>query len=155
MVDIIDLKNAADCLPMLARWHQKEWSYLNPGETIEQRKQRMQAYLNKNFIPSTYVARDKSLLGSAAIVENDMTNQTALSPWLASVFVAPEHRKKGIGTKLVRHIMAQAKQQGIKILYLYTPDQYLFYEKLGWQIHSTVQYHGHQVTIMQTFLNDE
>jgi GNAT superfamily N-acetyltransferase len=159
MIEIIDLKQVSDYLATLAQWHQKEWAYLNPGETLEQRMTRMQPYLNQCFIPSTFIARDTTLLGSAAIVENDMSGEPPLSqpltPWLASVFVAPEYRQMGIGTKLVRHVMAQAKQQGVETLYLYTPDKSKFYEKLGWRMNSIEPYHGHQVSIMQATLNKD
>jgi len=155
MLKIHNLKNTPEHLTTLAQWHQKEWSYLNPGESIEQRITRMQHYLNDNFIPSTYIAKDTGLLGSAAIVEKDMETTPQLSPWLASVFVAPAHRQNSVATKLILHIVTQAKNKGIQTLYLYTPDKTDFYQKLGWKNLSTVQYHGHQVTIMQLALNDK
>jgi len=154
-MQILDLKQATEHLSTLALWHQQEWAHLNPGETLKQRTARMQPYLNHEFIPSMFIAQDKTLLGSAAIVENDMAIKTGLSPWLASVFVSPEHRKKGVATELVDHVMTQAKNHGVKTLYLYTPDQSPFYEKQGWQTHSKVQYHGHSVTIMQLTLNKD
>ena len=153
MVEIVDLKDNADYLPTLALWHQGEWSALNPGETIEQRQQRMLPCLNDNFIPSTFVAINKIPLGSAAIVANDMETRLDLSPWLASVFVASEQRHNGIGRKLILHVMDMAKKEGIKILYLFTADKEDYYQKLGWDFHSSVQYHGHEVTIMQVTLN--
>ena len=153
MIEIVDLKNNADYLPTLALWHQGEWSALNPGETIEQRILRMQIHLNDRFIPSTFVAINKTILGSAAIVTNDMETRLDLSPWLASVFVASEHRHNGIGRKLILHVMDLAKKEGINILYLFTTDKEAYYQKLGWNFHSTVQYHGHEVTIMQVTLN--
>lgn len=152
-IEIVDLKVNPDYLPTLALWHQGEWSALNPGETIEQRMQRMQPYLNDRFIPSTFVAINKTLLGSAAIVANDMETRLDLSPWLASVFVASEQRHKGIGRRLILHVMDLAKKEGIKILYLFTTDKEDFYQKLGWNFHSSVQYHDHEVTIMQVTLN--
>jgi GNAT superfamily N-acetyltransferase len=155
MIQILDLKDAPDHLATLALWHQKEWSYLNPGETIEQRMARMQPFLNDNFIPSTFIAKNHTMLGSASIVENDMKTEPQLSPWLASVFVAPEHRKKGIGSSLVLHVMAQARNRKIKTLYLFTPDKENFYLELGWQTNRIAQHHGHQVTIMQTILNSD
>jgi len=57
--------------------------------------------------------------------------------------------------KLVLHIMAQAKNQGIKTLYLFTPDKTAFYKTLGWHTHSLVQYRGHQVSIMQATLDNK
>ena len=153
MVEIINLKDEPEHLTTLARWHQHEWSFLNPGETLEERILRMQPYLNADFIPSTFIAKDKCLLGSAAIVANDMDTRLELTPWLASVFVTPEKRQHGLGSKLVLHVMKQAKREGITTLYLFTPDKQNFYAKLGWITKSIEQYQGHEVTIMQTSLD--
>lgn len=113
----------------------------------------MQPYLNEDFIPSTYIAKDDVLLGSAAIVSRDMETEPQLTPWLASVFVRPEARKQGIGRQLVLHVMKQARKQGIDFLYLYTPDQESFYLKLGWSTIAKREYQGHDVTIMKVKLN--
>jgi N-acetylglutamate synthase-like GNAT family acetyltransferase len=153
MVETINLKDEPEHLATLARWHHHEWSFLNPGETLKDRMLRMQPYLNTDFIPSTFIAKDKSLLGSAAIVMNDMDTRPQLTPWLASVFVTPENRRHGIGSKLVSHVMTQARHQGIDTLYLFTPDKQNFYAKLGWTIKSIEQYQGYEVSIMQTRLD--
>jgi len=152
MFGIKNLTEEPDHLQMLASWHHREWSFLNPAETLEDRIGRMQLYLNTDLIPGTFIAIDGYLLGSAAIVEHDMDNKPSLTPWLASVFVAPEHRLKGVGSKLVLHVMAQAKDHGIRRLYLFTPDKQSFYLKLGWTTMCTERYHGHEVTIMQADL---
>lgn len=155
MIKIRNLKDEPDCLETLATWHHSEWSYLYPGESIKNRIKRMHEYLNSNFIPSTFIAKDNALLGSCAIIEHDMETRLSLTPWLASVFVTPAYRQQGIGSKLVLHIMAQAKKEGISTLYLFTPDNKAFYLKLGWTIMCTEKYHGHQVTVMQAILNNE
>jgi len=153
MFEIFNLKDEPENLEKLASWHQDEWSYLNPGENLAVRITRMQSYLNNEFIPSTFIAKDKTLLGSAAIVSQDMKTEPPLTPWLASVFVRPENRKQGIGRKLVLHVMTQARKEGIDILYLYTPDQVSFYSKLGWSVLDKRQYKGSDVTIMQVRLD--
>ena len=153
MFEIFNLKDEPENLEKLASWHQDEWSYLNPGENLAVRITRMQSYLNNEFIPSTFIAKDKTLLGSAAIVSQDMKTEPPLTPWLASVFVRPENRKQGIGRKLVLHVMTQARKEGIDILYLYTPDQVSFYSKLGWSVLDERQYKGSDVTIMQVRLD--
>ena len=152
MFEIFNLKDVPENLEKLASWHQDEWSYLNPGENLAVRITRMQSYLNNEFIPSTFIAKDKTLLGSAAIVSQDMKTEPPLTPWLASVFVRSENRKQGIGRKLVLHVMTQARKEGIDILYLYTPDQVSFYSKLGWSVLDERQYKGSDVTIMQVRL---
>ncbi|MBT8118700.1 MAG: GNAT family N-acetyltransferase [Gammaproteobacteria bacterium] len=150
---IVNLKDEPENLSTLASWHQDEWSHLNPGEDLTARILRMQPHLSDELIPSTFVAKDDVLLGSAAIVDQDMKTEPQLKPWLASVFVRPEYRKQGIGRKLVLHVMAQAQAAHIGRLYLYTPDKTGFYLKLGWSILEQRQYQNHEVIVMQVNLN--
>jgi N-acetylglutamate synthase-like GNAT family acetyltransferase len=149
---IIDLKFEPHHISVLAGWHHGEWSFLNPNWSVEQREEDMRLHLTDDLVPSTFVALEEQLSGSAAIVEHDMDSKPDLSPWLASVFVAPEHRCKGVGSKLVIYVMEKAKQAGIPVLYLFTPDKERFYQKLGWQPISKETYRGHLVTVMQANL---
>ena len=152
---IVNLKDAVQHLETIARWHQSEWSHLNPGETLEQRKARMQLYLSDAFIPSMYVALEEDrLLGTAAVVEQDMDSHPELSPWLASVYVDSQYRRRGIGTMLVKHVIKLAREKSLHHLYLFTPDQRAFYENLGWQFFSQEQYHDEQVSLMRLSLRD-
>lgn len=148
VMQILDLKHEPHHIPKLAEWHHNQWSSLNPGGSLEKRIEKMQAYLGTDLIPSTFIAKAAMLLGSAAIIDHDMDTRLDLSPWLASVFVAPEYRNNGIGGSLVRHVMQTAKQAGIERLYLFTPDRESFYRKLGWQVLSKEEYRGHAVTVM-------
>jgi len=151
-MQIDDLKNVPQYLLPLANWHQAEWQSLNPGQSLQQRIDKMQAYLNDDFIPTTFVASAQQLLGSAAIIQCDMDIRSQLTPWLASVYVDEAKRCQGVGSQLVRYAMQQAAEQGIEQLYLYTPDQQAFYNKLGWQELEQVEYHGVKVCIMQVDL---
>jgi N-acetylglutamate synthase-like GNAT family acetyltransferase len=155
MIKIQNLKDVPEHLTTLANWHHKQWYYLNPDESIDQRIKRMQPFLNDDLIPGTFIAEeDNELLGSAALVEHDMETKPELSPWLASVYVAPSHRRKGVGTQLVLHVMMQARLAGIDTLYLFTPDKVTFYHKLGWRLVCSEQYHNHRVSIMQAHLSE-
>lgn len=151
---ILDLKEAREHLEPLARWHQDEWSRYNPGETLKGRIERMHTYLAPAFIPSMYLALDGRLLGSAAVVARDMDIRPDLMPWLASVYVAPEFRGRGIGSRLVNHVVAQARASGVETLYLFTPDQRAFYERLGWALFEEGRYHGDAVSLMSIRLRD-
>ena len=147
-VQFADLRAHPEYLPQLAAWHHQEWLALNPGQTLAQRIQAMQAYLGSSFVPTTYIATADGLLGSAAIISHDMDNKPELSPWLASVFVAPEYRNQGIGSRLVKHVMKQAAEAGLSSLYLFTPDRVSFYQRLGWQVLASESYRDHDVTVM-------
>lgn len=151
-MQIINLKEVPGHLETLANWHHEQWSYLNPEKTLAERIDRMQSHLMPDFIPTTFVAVGQELFGSASIIECDMNTRKELSPWLASVYVAPEFRKQGIGSRLVLHAMEQAKNNKIKTLYLYTPDRDAFYARLGWSKLEKTDYHGYPVTIMSLSL---
>lgn len=70
-------------------------------------------------------------------------------PWLASVFVVPEWRGKGIASALVKRVEAEAAAHGFERIYLYTPDQQALYRRLGWQDREDVEYRKEHVTVME------
>lgn len=147
-------------IPTLARWHHEQWKHLDPGGSVEQRIAQLQAHLRKRQIPTTFVAvslsdgpgseRDRvEVLGSASLIAHDMDTHPELSPWLASVFVAPEQRGQGIGTALVRRVIQEAEALGVAQLYLFTtPDKHGFYARLGWSLIERTRYRGYQQIVM-------
>ena len=150
MMNIINLAEAPEHISQIAAWHHAEWGYLNPGGTVETRIERMKRYLSGAKIPAMYIAVDGSaLMGTAALVESDMDSHTELSPWLASVFVNPDYRQRGVGAALVKKVMEEARIQGISPLYLFTPDQQRFYESLGWEFIAHENYRGGNATLMK------
>lgn len=155
-----ELKEAPEYLAQLAQWHHAEWTHLNPGLTLQERMEEMQDHLNADSVPTTFVAHKVSdatdqspiLLGSASVIANDMDTKPELRPWLASVYVDVEQRKQGVGGALVKQVMAFAKANGVKDLYLFTPDQKHFYQNLGWQVIEETDYRGEAVTVMSASL---
>ncbi len=149
-MQILNLSQAPQYLPEIAQWHHDEWGCYNPGLSLHARVHDMQLHLSNELMPSTYVAIEgQMVVGSAALIsESDMQTHPEWSPWLASVFVSPDWRRKGIATALIRHILEQAGQHHVKNIYLFTPDQAALYQKLGWRIMHKEEYMGHDVTIM-------
>jgi N-acetylglutamate synthase-like GNAT family acetyltransferase len=78
-----------------------------------------------------------------------------LSPWLASVYVDPPFRNRGIGASLVQRVAQEARTLGFPTLYLFTPDRAAFYANLGWQVVERDEWNGCQVTVMELKLNQE
>jgi len=75
-VSIFNLKEEPEHFPTLAEWHHGEWSYLNPGGSVQKRIEKMQSYLGDELISSTYIYKQKNALaGSASIVEHDMQSR--------------------------------------------------------------------------------
>lgn len=155
-MNIVNLKSDPSHIPTLARWHHEEWGYLNPEGSVEKRIKKIEKHLSEDLIPSTFLAKqDTMLLGSAAIVESDMDSHRELAPWLAGVFVAPEHRGKGVGSALVNYVVEHARRSHFKTLYLFTPSKEHFYSRLGWSFKVKEEYLGISVTIMAIELNCE
>ncbi len=137
----------------LAKWHHEQWLYMNPKKTLEDRVRRLRMHNGHNQIPTTVVALlDDRPAGSASLVEHDMDTHMELTPWLASVYVLPEHRRKGIGSLLVQRIESEAEKLGVKTLYLFTPDQEALYARLGWQVRTREAYRREEVVVMEKSL---
>lgn len=143
------LAHHARAISQLACWHHDEWSSLNPQSTVDRRIESLRQHLHTDHIPLTLVAvADDAVIGSASLIEHDLHTHLELSPWLASVYVAPAYRRRGIGSALVRRVVDEAFRFGVTTLYLFTPDRENFYRRLGWQVVEHIIYHGHPVTIM-------
>ena len=149
-MNLVNLRERPQYLQILAEWHHAEWAHLNPGQTLADRIREMEGYLGNEPVPGTWLALEgDELLGSAALLEHDMDIHRDRSPWLASVYVAELRRGQGIGSRLVREAMRQARQGGFRELTLYTPDAEAFYARLGWEVLEQCRYHDTDVTVMR------
>ncbi|OXM16129.1 GNAT family N-acetyltransferase [Paenibacillus herberti] len=90
-------------------------------------------------LPSFFIAKmDESIIGTYALLRNDLISRQDLFPWLACLYVAPEYRGQGIGSKLLQHARQETGKKGYNNLYLST-DLNGYYEKYGW-VHSSSGY---------------
>lgn len=136
-------------IPALAKWHHQAWAYLRPDDSIEARASRIQGCCGYREIPTALIAfTGDTLIGSAMLIAHDMDTHMDLSPWLAGVFVVPDHRRRGIGAALVGRIIDAATGLGAERLYLYTPSTEHFYSRLGWSLLEHTSYRGAQVAVM-------
>jgi GNAT superfamily N-acetyltransferase len=87
-------------------------------------------------------------LGTCLLVESEIEPNHDVSPWLAGLFVTPEHRKAGAGRVLVRAIEDEARLRGFVRLYLYTTAAAGFYEKLGWELVERTSWRGFDTAFM-------
>lgn len=149
MITIAFLADQPQHLPVVAAWVYDQWHRHRPGETLETTAEMFRAALQRDAIPLTLLALDGDVpVGTASLFADDMETRPELTPWLASVYVAPERRGAGIGPRLVRAAEDVARQLGVKQLYLFTPDRERFYARLGWRTVEHSAYDGHPVVIM-------
>lgn len=88
------------------------------------------------------------------MVEEELNPLHDVSPWLASLFVAPEFRRGGVATRLIAAIEDHARIQGVERLYLYTVDAEALYLKCGWQVLDRVIEHGKPLALLVKLLHD-
>lgn len=90
--------------------------------------------LQTQAAPLALVALDGDrLVGSVSITLDELAHHPDKHFWIGDVIVAADQRGRGIGTLMMRAIVAHASHLGMADLYLYTPDQEDYYRKLGWQ----------------------
>jgi N-acetylglutamate synthase-like GNAT family acetyltransferase len=143
------LADHPETVDTLVQWLHREWGSVRGGETLEQRRKRFAGSLNRDRIPLTVVALEAGeLLGSASLVAHDMETRMELTPWLASVFVGEQYRRRGVGAELVRRIMAEAGKLKVPLLYLYTVHSERLYASLGWTVAERTKFLEQPVVIM-------
>lgn len=141
----------------LATWHAAEWGHLyDPRvwnadvarhEFAEQRSQ------GGGRPPTTYVAltHDGRLVGSVSLVtSDDLEGFDHLGPWLASLYVDESWRRRGVGRRLVQHLLDQEPARLAGAVYLFTANHAGWYAGLGWATLATTVSgpHAHPVTVM-------
>jgi predicted N-acetyltransferase YhbS len=147
------LANHPQFIPTLARWHHAQWGYLHPGQTLADRALELRQQAQQRGIPTAVVAiSEGTVLASALLTESDMDTHPELTPWLASVYVDAEHRRRGIGSTVVQRIIEEARALHVPVLYLFTPDRESFYARLGWRVRGRELYHGEAVVLMELAL---
>ena len=136
--------------PTLAAWHHAEWAGLLPGWTYGVALADLRSHTGRRQIPTTVVALDgETVIGSASLLADDLDDWKHLRPWLASVFVVPELRGRGVGRQLVARVLEEARGLGEPAVYLWTARQRMYYERLGWSVLEQSLLHGRAVTIMR------
>ena len=150
---IAPLVERPDLVAQVAAWGFAEWGHLNPGETLEQRVVRIRGKMNVDRIPVAFVALDDAddIVGTASLIFDDLEGDPR-NPWLASVFVLPTHRRKGIASALVRAVEATARRLGYSRLYLFTSTAPDLYAGVGWRPLERRDYRGEHIQVMDRML---
>jgi N-acetylglutamate synthase-like GNAT family acetyltransferase len=132
-IEFLDAQRAA--IPLLADWHHAEWGGYYDHWTHDVCQAELADHATRRTLPTTLVLLDAArVLGSVSLVLEDAPEfADEGSPWLASLYVRPDARGRGHGTRLVRAAIAHAAALDIDDLYLFTPDHRAFYERLGWK----------------------
>ncbi|ADY55285.1 GCN5-related N-acetyltransferase [Syntrophobotulus glycolicus DSM 8271] len=79
--------------------------------------------------------KDKKIIGSCGLIENDFMVRKDLYPWLCALYIEETERGQGLGAKLLAHGRQEARKFGFDRVYLCT-EHTGYYEKYGWSFFS-------------------
>ena len=134
-------------LAICARWRANAFSVLEVS--FEQELRSLELFAQDQSRGVAVVAKlDDEPIGTCLLVESEIEPNHDVSPWLAGLFVVPEHRRRGAGAVLVRAIEDQARQRGFSRIYLYTTDAAGFYARLGWSVLDLTRWRGMDAALM-------
>lgn len=102
-------------------------------------------------LPSFYIAiQNESIIGTYALLRNDLISRQDLFPWLACLYVSPEHRGLKMGSLFLKHALEETRNKGHNKLYLCT-DMDGYYEKYGWShFTNAFIFNGEETKIYET-----
>ncbi|WP_425069796.1 GNAT family N-acetyltransferase [Reyranella sp.] len=150
---VVPLVERPDLAEQVSIWGFDEWGHLNPGETLDQRGVRIRGKMNVDRVPIAFVALgdDDGIVGTASLIFDDLEGDPR-NPWLASVYVPAEHRRRGIASALVGAVEDAARRIGYERLYLFTTSAASLYEGLGWRALERRDYRGEHIQVMEKSL---
>ena len=95
---------------------------------------RLRENLNPEPLPIALVAHDgPTFLGTASVIASDLEDLPQYTPWVAAVWVDPQHRERQIGRALVARAAGDAFKLGIDRVYICAPKlRQNFYLRQGW-----------------------
>jgi predicted N-acetyltransferase YhbS len=134
-------------LAICARWRADTFSVLEAN--FEQELKSLERFASDQSHGVGLVAKTGGEpIGTCLLVEREIEPNHDVAPWLAGLFVVPEHRRKGAGAVLVRAIEDQARQRGFSRLHLYTLNAAAFYLRLGWSMLERTNWKGAETAFM-------
>ena len=149
------LADRPESVPLVAGWYFAEWGHLNPAATLERVHDKLVASMNREAIPLTVLAVvDQEVVGAAQLKYREMPVFPEKEHWLGGVYVASEHRGRGISAQLVDSMITTARHLGVQTLHIQTErlDGGL-YARLGWTPVEQASNHGLDVLVMERQLH--
>lgn len=138
----------------LAGWHHAEWRGLVANWSLEDARAELAAHVLSEPYPISWIGLDAegALAGSVSLIETDVPEFAEYSPWLASLYVRPDCRGRGLGEALVRTLIAHAAGLRFPRVYLFTPGTTAMYQRCGFVATATLPLGGRTVPLMERAL---
>ncbi len=145
MIEIAFLADYPETIPTLCRWFQAQWPVYFAERSAEDIAQDFQAEAKRDGLPVRLVAFiDGELAGTLTLREQAISALKEGNPGLGGLFVAEQHRGRGVGTELVRAGMNLAWEQGYDRVYAATVEARGILERLGWKLVKAISFGDEQ-----------
>lgn len=146
---IVPLTECPQFADVCAAWAFGQWGSQRGG-SLERTRQRFTlcSKPSDDYLTLMMIDGDRPL-GMASLWPSDDHHRRDLSPWLAGVFVHPDHRRQGIARQLEQAIVFVAQQRGYPMLHLITDRSEKLYSRWGWQTIERRQQNDEQVVVME------
>jgi N-acetylglutamate synthase-like GNAT family acetyltransferase len=132
---MIELCQCPNYLETIIDWNLKAWP--KPERTREEVKQRIFGEGVRNKLPQTLILEgNNEPLGYSTLVFYEKGVALGRLHWIDAVYVKPERRKMGLGSKLILAAEKKAAELNLSDLFALT-DVSTLYLKLGWTIVET------------------
>jgi len=130
MLEIINLARRQEEVKQVIDWLWDEWGNRHNYNFFHAY---VQHSLGEGDLPQHFgIFLDGQLMGSVALIRNDLTSRQDLTPWLSALYVRKEQRGKGYGSMLMEHVLKVAGDLGYRQVYLGSLH-IGYYEKRGWR----------------------
>ncbi len=130
-ITIAHLFEHPEHVPLVAGWIYDEFWTGRAGYSVATFEGLLRQASDPDRIPLSLLAlADDAPAGTVNLVHTDSEARPDLHPWLAALVVVPEHRRRGIGSALVRGLVRHAARLGFAELFLGT-DIPAFYTPFG------------------------
>ena len=120
---------------LLRSWIQQLANYEGKPEAVTITHQRLQELLREGAFDASFILHGSTTIGYTVTFPQTSTYSGATSLYLEDIFIAPEHRGRGMGTKVMQLLAAKARSIGATTMswsVLRTNRAAMnFYEKLG------------------------
>ncbi len=97
-------------------------------------------------LPLTIVAvsQEGELAGMVSLKQTELRKWLYIGPWLSALYVKKQHRRQGLGGKLINSVCLKARSMGFNKIYLFTDHRNRFgldrfYTKRGWSFFESTE----------------
>lgn len=135
MLRIYNIRDKQEYIEEVAILTQNEWGKKNLSKEefdikIANKISKIKSNLDNPKYCKLILVCNSILIGFISIFEHDSDERLDLSPWYATMYVKKEFRGRGYSKLLNNAILKEAKNMGVKKLYLKT-ELSNYYEKFG------------------------